>query len=89
LRAVTLADPPWRGSLARVPLTELTLRGAYQTVRIDAQMEELLAMAAHQNFVPVVDDREVFVGIVRRQIIIEYFTQQFGVNLSDSDAASS
>jgi hypothetical protein len=39
---------------------------------IDAEMEQLLTRAIEQNFVPVVDARGVFVGIVRRREIIEY-----------------
>ncbi len=41
-------------------------------VRIDSQMEDLLSLAIGQNFVPVVDDNDVFIGIVRRSEIIEY-----------------
>ncbi|MFC7372902.1 CBS domain-containing protein [Fictibacillus iocasae] len=42
------------------------------TVHIDAEMEDLLQMASEQNFVPVVDDSDIFIGIVRRKEIIEY-----------------
>jgi CBS domain-containing protein len=41
-------------------------------VSIDAEMEQLFSLAASQNFVPVVDGREVFIGIVRRASILEY-----------------
>jgi CBS domain-containing protein len=43
-------------------------------VRIDADMSSLIALATVQNFVPVVDDMGVFIGIVRRREIIEYLT---------------
>jgi CBS domain-containing protein len=39
-------------------------------VKIDAQIEDLLSLAVGQNFVPVVDDHGVFIGIVRRREII-------------------
>ena len=35
-------------------------------------MDELVEAAMSQNFVPVVDDRGIFIGIVRRQAIIRY-----------------
>ena len=35
-------------------------------------MDELIEAAMNQNFVPVVDDRGMFIGIVRRQAIIRY-----------------
>ena len=37
-------------------------------------MEDMLANAADQNFVPVVDDRDLFLGIIRRKDIIAYYT---------------
>ncbi|MFZ5944598.1 MAG: CBS domain-containing protein [Bacillota bacterium] len=42
-------------------------------VRINAKMEDLIELAITQNYVPVVDDNDVFIGIVRRREIIEYF----------------
>lgn len=41
-------------------------------VTIDAQIENLLSRAVVQNFVPVVDDQKIFIGIVRRREMIEY-----------------
>ena len=38
-------------------------------------MEQLVALAKEQNFVPVIDDRDVFVGIVRRSTIIDYLAK--------------
>ena len=56
-----------------VPLAEVPLRSHFKAVAIDAHMEELLQRAFEQNFVPVVDSRGAFVGIVRRRHILEYF----------------
>jgi len=35
-------------------------------------MEDLISLAKTQNFVPVVDDMNRFIGIVRRSDIIDY-----------------
>lgn len=48
-------------------------RTDYQPVRVDASMEDLIEKALNQNFVPVVDDQEKFIGIIRRKDIIRYF----------------
>lgn len=43
-------------------------------VGIGVSMEELMERAMRQNFVPVVDDRGFFIGIVTRQSIIRNLT---------------
>ena len=41
-------------------------------IHIDADMESILLRAMEQNFVPVIDDAGIFIGIIRRREIIEY-----------------
>lgn len=61
--------------LHRVSLCEVPLRMNNLAVRIDANMEDLVSLAKTQNFVPVVDDMNRFIGIVRRSDIIDYCEQ--------------
>ena len=42
-------------------------------VKTDVSMDELLLRVMDQNFVPVIDDRNVFIGIITRKDIIRYF----------------
>lgn len=42
-------------------------------LRINASIAEVISRAMRQNFIPVIDDREYFSGIVTRQDIIRYF----------------
>lgn len=44
----------------------------YQCVSAESDMEDLIGRAMEQNFVPVVDDQEHFIGIITRRDIIEY-----------------
>ncbi|WP_083383258.1 CBS domain-containing protein [Traorella massiliensis] len=46
------------------------------SIRITVGIEELLTRAMRQNFVPVVDDSNVFIGIVTRKAIIEYLVNK-------------
>ncbi|MGD8399318.1 MAG: CBS domain-containing protein [Bacillota bacterium] len=57
----------------RVRLSEVPRHSDHNPVHINAEMEDLLSLAATQNFVPVVDDEGTFIGIIRRSQIIEYF----------------
>lgn len=45
-------------------------------VRADAQITDLLDTAMNQNFIPVIDDRDCFVGIVTRKRILDYCLSQ-------------
>ena len=46
------------------------------SVGITASVDELLIRAMQQNFVPVVDDYNVYIGIVTRKTIIEYLVNK-------------
>ena len=41
-------------------------------VRVTTTMFDLVERATTQNFVPVVDDKDTFIGIITRRSIIEY-----------------
>ena len=53
------------------PLRRVIRPGFNPAVRIDVALEELVERALRQSFIPVVDDRGAFVGIVTRQNIIK------------------
>ena len=44
-------------------------------VRVTTSMFDLIERASTQNFVPVVDDKDAFIGIVTRRSIIQYCQQ--------------
>ena len=43
-----------------------------------SNMEDLLDLTLNQNFVPVVDDLNRFIGIITRKDIIKYFYKKNG-----------
>ncbi|HOJ79050.1 MAG TPA: CBS domain-containing protein [Bacillota bacterium] len=57
----------------KVFLKDIPRRSNDKAVRIDAEIEDLLSLAVVQNFIPVVDDNGIFIGIIRRSVIIEYY----------------
>ena len=57
-------------------LMEITRRKDNIPVRVTTSMYELIERATYQNFVPVVDDKEAFIGLVTRGAIIKYCQEQ-------------
>lgn len=55
-----------------VSIQEVDRRLDYLAVHINSDMEDLIEKAKVQNFVPVIDDQENFIGIVTRKDIISY-----------------
>lgn len=47
-----------------------------EPVEVDVNMENLISKAMNQNFVPVIDDRERFIGIITRKDIIQYLSKK-------------
>lgn len=72
-------------TMERYTVQELLRPEFHPPVRIDATMEDLLTRVMEQNFVPVVDARDVFVGIVTRRDVIRYFASQASPK-KDTDA---
>ena len=59
-----------------IKITSIDRRKDYMPISITANMEDLIELALHQNFVPVSDDNDSFIGLVTRQEIIKYFRKQ-------------
>ena len=57
-------------------IMEITRRKDNIPVRVNTGMHELVSRASSQNFVPVVDDKDTFIGIVTRSNIMKYCFQQ-------------
>ena len=53
-------------------IMEVSRRKDNKAVSVDTKIEDLLSTAVDQNFVPVVDDRNTFIGIVTRRAIMQY-----------------
>lgn len=56
----------------KVRLKDIPKRIHNTPVPIDADILDLVDLAMNQNFVPVIDDTRVFIGIVKRSDIISY-----------------
>lgn len=53
-------------------IMEISRRKDHVPVRVNTNMHDLVERAINQNFVPVVDDKDAFIGLVTRKAIIQY-----------------
>ena len=63
-------------NIDKIQIKNIFKKGKNPSVRITATMDELLMRAMDQNFIPVVDDRNYFIGIITRRDIIRYINSK-------------
>lgn len=63
-------------SFANVHLSKIAKMSQYKPVKIDAKLNNMISRLMNQNFVPVIDDEEVFIGIVKRKDVLQYYIGQ-------------
>ncbi|MFQ7000446.1 MAG: CBS domain-containing protein [Clostridium sp.] len=55
-----------------VKVKDIPRRVRHKSVTISEDIESIINLAESQNFVPVVDDEGIFIGIIKRSDIINY-----------------
>ena len=55
-----------------ISITDVQRHTKSHTVSIGSNIEDLITLSKSQNFVPVVDDEGIFIGIIKRSDIINY-----------------
>jgi CBS domain-containing protein len=66
----------------KITVAEIPRNTKNEPVRIEAKISDLLTLAVAQNFIPVVDDEGIFIGIIRRREIIEFYAGKANINES-------
>ncbi len=65
------------GQAENIPMRRVPRVKDYTAVSVLAPIEDVLSLAVQQNYIPVVDDQQIFIGIIRRQSVIRYLTDAF------------
>lgn len=83
-----MLEHPEQKEWEQIPLMHLMefSHKKWEAVDVAADGEELLKLATSQNFVPIVDDRGMFIGIVTRQDVIRYFAKEYFKQKEKQDA---
>lgn len=57
--------------LEGIKISNIVRKDYTHAVKVDASIQELTSMITEQNFVPVVDDRNILMGIVTRKRVLK------------------
>lgn len=71
--------------LERYSVSNVPKRIKSHPVFIYSTIEDLILLSMNQNFVPVIDDRDKFIGIVTRSDILRYCHSTIEENFSDNE----
>lgn len=63
--------------MEKVGIMDIPHRRDNAPVSVDTKVEDLMYTASEQNFVPVVDDRNFFIGIITRKAILQYCIDRY------------
>ncbi len=63
-----------------IPILSIKRKRDNEPVEADADIEDLISKVMNQNFVPVIDDKRCFIGIITRKDVIQYLTEKCGLN---------
>lgn len=58
-------------------IRDVKKKSTNEPVKISSSMDDLFIKAINQNFVPVVDDDNNFIGIITRKDIVQYYFKQY------------
>lgn len=57
----------------------------YSFVRVDALISEVFALSLEQNFIPVVDDKDIYIGIIKRRDVIKYLSDHIDIKFNNNE----
>lgn len=55
-----------------IKITEVEKYRPYKAINVESSIDEAIVLALDQNFVPIIDDRGIYIGILKRKTILEY-----------------
>ncbi|MDE6584998.1 MAG: CBS domain-containing protein, partial [Anaeroplasmataceae bacterium] len=45
----------------------------YKSLDISSPVRDVIQLLFEQNFIPIVDDRGMYIGIIKRKVVLKYF----------------
>lgn len=72
LRFIVAQDGIDKEECESILIKDIDKYRSYKSVKVDASFDEIYEASLIQNFVPIVDDRNVFIGLIRRKEVVSY-----------------
>ena len=72
LRKIKNTEELTFGDTNKVTVDQIPMKRKHHAVTINAEVDEIIQLSKSQNFIPVVDDEGVFIGIIKRSDVIDY-----------------
>lgn len=72
LRYIASHDEMDKESCESILIKDIERYRSYEAIRIDASFDEVYEASLSQNFLPIVDDRNIFIGLIRRKEVMVY-----------------
>jgi CBS domain-containing protein len=69
----------------KISIAEISRRMDNEPVNVNCDIEDLVMTSMKQNFVPVIDDDDIFIGIIKRKDIIQYCFEQSKKKFKEGD----
>ena len=60
----------------KINILNIEIKKEVKSIKIYSNIEDLIDLALSQNFVPIVDDNDTFIGIITRKSILSYFAKK-------------
>ncbi len=58
-------------------IVDIEIYRAYKALDINCSVKEIIELSLNQNFIPIVDDRGMYIGIIKRKDVISYFYMKY------------
>ncbi len=65
----------------KIPIDAVESHRPYESLSIDASIIEVTSLSLNQNFIPLVDDRGLYIGIIKRKEILEFLIENRNLSL--------
>lgn len=60
-------------------ITKIVRKSFMPAMKVDMSMDELIRLITIQNYVPIVDDRNILMGIVTRSSLMKYLVEKLEI----------